>query len=452
MNSISNFQKQAADEIIESFEQLRWVMLSAQMQSGKTDTFYLVAFEMLRRGLIQHVVVLCGASDRELKRQNSDRRPFICKYRKYLGNIINDENSIDNIISNIDDDSLFTYVFNHDMKVNMNIYKNTLFIWDESHYAQSLGQVPTAFLTRNGISGNGNYDSLASNSNFMLSVSATNFSEKKNMIELNQNKKEVILETDSNYCGVKTMSENNQIQFFGNVDVFLNTALKRHQHEKKYAIIRFHSYTRKNIECIKNYGYKVIIYNNKHSKNCPIKSLDELNKEPTAPTVIIIQNMCRMGKRVPKDYISFVMETSFDPKTDTLLQGLLGRMCGYHNRRDIMIYLHFNNHVRNELSVYINHFIPTKAKNIISGKEFFRYSTNEVNEIMSTYISNKDILLDIIYDKMNKNEKYIEYKSHGTPISSKILCDLKKDMNIKYILSGTKSLIAGAVMVRKIFW
>jgi hypothetical protein len=55
--------------------------------------------------------------------------------------------------------------------------------------------------------------------------------------------------------------------------------------------------------------------------------------------VIFIRGMCRMGKRVPKDHISFVVETSKGSKTDTVLQALLGRMFGYHDNMNIRVYI-----------------------------------------------------------------------------------------------------------------
>ena len=64
---------------------LPWVMLVAQMQSGKTGTFLLVAAEMLREGKVEKVIIICGNSEKELKAQlQKDMREFRPKYRKYL--------------------------------------------------------------------------------------------------------------------------------------------------------------------------------------------------------------------------------------------------------------------------------------------------------------------------------------------------------------------------------
>jgi hypothetical protein len=70
-----------------------------------------------------------------------------------------------------------------------------------------------------------------------------------------------------------------------------------------------------------------------------MQSMDELAVAPHCNTVIFIRGMCRMGKRVPKDHISFVVETSKGSKTDTVLQALLGRMFGYHDNMNIRVYI-----------------------------------------------------------------------------------------------------------------
>ena len=48
-------------------------------------------------------------------------------------------------------------------------------------------------------------------------------------------------------------------------------------------------------------------------------------------TVILLKDRLRAGKVVPKEHIGFVWEDATSSKTDTLVQGLLGRMCGYYD-------------------------------------------------------------------------------------------------------------------------
>jgi hypothetical protein len=82
--------------------------------------------------------------------------------------------------------------------------------------------------------------------------------------------------------------------------------------------------------------------------------------------------MCRMGKRVPKDHISFVIETSKDSDTDTVLQALLGRMFGYHSNMNIRVYVS-NKVDLAEIDDYVRMMenplqsMPRRGKNLVAG-------------------------------------------------------------------------------------
>jgi hypothetical protein len=81
------------------------------------------------------------------------------------------------------------------------------------------------------------------------------------------------------------------------------------------------------------------------------------------------------------------METSNEPNTDVILQGLLGRMCGYHSYNDIEIHLS-NNVVEStdgstEFERYVryiefNDVIPLKANNIVSIKTITKSSLHQI--------------------------------------------------------------------------
>jgi hypothetical protein len=59
-----------------------------------------------------------------------------------------------------------------------------------------------------------------------------------------------------------------------------------------------------------------------------------LEEAPSRTTVVVIDGRLRCGKRVPKMHVGFVWELS-KSNTDTLMQGLLGRMCGYEGGADV---------------------------------------------------------------------------------------------------------------------
>jgi hypothetical protein len=62
---------------------------------------------------------------------------------------------------------------------------------------------------------------------------------------------------------------------------------------------------------------------------CEKTSLDFMKSEPASPTIVHICGRFRMGQVVPKRFIAMVYEQSANPNADTILQGLVGRMCGY---------------------------------------------------------------------------------------------------------------------------
>lgn len=420
MQTFSEQQVTAAEDIVRTMTNgpERWVKLSAQMQSGKTDTFYLVACQLLHLGVVSHVVIMCGSAEKELKNQVTNRRDMIRKYRKYVkGKIRGDHpdmtaddliDEIDSVVYKVDNDECFTYMWNCDMQkyiknVNSKPFHNTLFIWEESHFAQSVNQVPAKFLVYNKISGNGNIDHLKSNGNYVLSVSATGFSESIGLINMKQPKKDVTLHTGDGYYGVKEMVENGQIIGFGLFEQGLKDALDKAltKDKPKYAIVRVLNEDKyvSAMSILYSKGFKVVEYNGKTIKenSCSIKSLNDLSKEPLENQVVLIKGMCRMGKQIPKQHISFVMEASEKPNADTFLQGLLGRMCGYGQHEDICVYL--NNYVfeTGDINKYIQlsdtkdiQHVPLHANNVFSRK-------NKENEIKTKL--NEYFIFD--YDKVN---------------------------------------------------
>jgi late competence protein required for DNA uptake (superfamily II DNA/RNA helicase) len=60
---ISQQQIKAANDIIEAFKNRRWVILTAQMQSGKTTTYYLTADIMLMLRLVNKVIIFSVNND-----------------------------------------------------------------------------------------------------------------------------------------------------------------------------------------------------------------------------------------------------------------------------------------------------------------------------------------------------------------------------------------------------
>jgi hypothetical protein len=384
---ISQQQIKAANDIIEAFKDRRWVILTAQMQSGKTTTYYLTAAIMLMLRVVNKVIIFSGNNEIELKKQiNDSKNKFLKSLRRNL-NILNNYNlgEYDDIEDVFDDfEENIEVLWGRDMeKYEYSPDETVFYIWDESHYAQNKGMGPEKFLKSQGIRAHGDQYNLEENNCYMLSVSATPFSEISDNKHQNQNKTIINLEVDDEkYHGVKKMVQNELIHSYdySQWKTHLSKTLKRHTSSSpKYALLRLRDSLQMNTEdavrIIRRCGWKHKIFDS--SKFSQLQNIQELEDEPQENTVIVMKGKCRMGKVVPKQFIAFCMETSNNPNTDVVLQGLLGRMCGYHSYNDVEIHLSHNvvesTEGSTEFERYIryiesNDVIPRKANNIVSGK------------------------------------------------------------------------------------
>lgn len=342
---ISLQQQHASRQIVDNFKiGQRWCMLNAQMQSGKSTTYYLVASEMLRRKLVNKVVIFSGNCETELKNQVMDenKNKFLQAYENKI--LCNNPRKQD-IIRMIRDNLHVFWGFHNITEYNDNP-NNTLYIWDESHYAQTKDMGPHQFLTNIGISADGNQSLMKSKNVYMLSVSATPFSEYTNLLLHEQNKTVVRLEVTDEYHGVKNMLQRCLISGF-NTDRWtdaLQLVMKYHATtEFKYGLVRYRENLRKGITCdavksiVNGLGWNCLTFDS--SSETDIHSINELAVKPTNNTIILLKGKCRMGKVVPNRHIAFCMETSKNPNSDVILQGLMGRMCGYNKNKNVAIYV-----------------------------------------------------------------------------------------------------------------
>lgn len=348
----------AANQIMESFQVGNWTILTAQMQSGKTFTFLLVCSEMLRHNLIKSVIIFSGNAETDLRDQlkgkitGSDSE-FYHAYIEYLMKIhLFEFRDASQIIQQIK--AKITVVWGIELNKFRDHPENSLLIWEEAHFAQSLSQCPDKFLRRVGISADGDSAYLQAKNNFVLSVSATPFSELSDNIREEQNKTVVYLNPGNGYTSVKIIRDSGRLKSFSCFQEGLSRGLRTPHSSPKYAIVRM---TIKNEETIKQIvslnGWSFIIYDSigdreekdKTKAKELIKKGEEVWKNmvnaPEKDTVILIRGKCRMGKNLSKQHILFVMETAKNSMTDTVLQSLLGRVCGYSIGSDqIDVYLH----------------------------------------------------------------------------------------------------------------
>lgn len=351
---ISAQQIKAFEDILANFKLVRSVILLAQMQSGKTDTYMFVAFELLRLKLVKNVVIMAGFQDKELVEQLEDTKPSIKRYRRYMNEVL--QLSFDDI------EEITETMLDSGIKVvsgaNLNKRhfdgntKDTLFIWDESHYAQNKFNRPSHYMKMVGISANGDTTNFeGERNNYFLSVSATPLSELSDVIHEQQSKKIVKMEPGEGYVSVSKLYENGKIIKFSKwqTQLFKGFQSQIEESSPSYSIIRIRG--DKQMEEAKKIAEEVGIdyevYDAKEkliAKNdgnaLKMQSFEVLKHKPTLHKAIFIRGLLRMGKRIHKEHISFVMETSKKSKTDVLLQGLLGRMCGYHSYDNFSAFIH----------------------------------------------------------------------------------------------------------------
>jgi hypothetical protein len=312
MTTIYNNQIIAANNICNAFitDNIRYAVLKALCQSGKTGAFHTVIQNMFRDGHIQRVYILCGSNETELREQ------AIQDTMQYNSNYIDD-----------------IYVwFRQDFDKNVIDPKNSLIIVDESHMDQNQGQKLHQFLGSVGITMDGNPRVLAENNTYILSVSATPYSEIAALVHKETPYKKHVenLEPGQNYFGLKQYFDTNSL--LPTFDINANQRrfeILLRNHVNKWILIRLHSKKNPQVHIIKYIAAKINVRVCFFNATKSDISIDDLNVAPERTTIVIINGRLRAGKVVPKKHIGFVWEGAFSSKTDALVQGLPGRMCGY---------------------------------------------------------------------------------------------------------------------------
>jgi hypothetical protein len=386
----SEQQLKAAHDAISMYRDGRtnWVILLAQMQSGKTETFLFIACELIRLGCVQSIIIFSGNAETDLWQQLYDtitlaKSSFWRKYRRHIER--EEEIDFDELQDKILEKKLIQVVWGTQKSSYCGPTENTLFIWEEAHFAQNKGQGPDKFLAKLNISADGDQNILQNKNNFVLTVSATPFSELSDLHHMAQDKLIVKMMPGQGYIGVKDIRDAGRIRPWTDLRSGLNDALSLERTGNKWAIIRVTDNSVMVKEIIASKGWKYVEYDSSISLDARKKGTcrepgylawqSMNNKEaPVEDTVILIKGMCRMGKNIKKDHLLFVFETSKNPASDTILQGLLGRVCGYgHN--DVMVYLTAKVVNSHELDRYVQlwenegvQIIPRKANNLTDKK------------------------------------------------------------------------------------
>lgn len=369
-------QREAGKNIYNHFKRsIRQCALIANLQSGKTGTFQYVIRKMLRSGRVKRVIIISGMSDNDLKTQ-----------------AINDSKQL-----NPEYASQIAVRFNRDLPRIKGV-KHTLIILDESHYGSTKDQAVDKFLERNGIAVDGNTFKMEEYNNYILTVSATPFAELSDYSRGKNHHKEVVfLKAGDGYLGIRDFYTAGNMHPIFKIKDFPERFIEMMQ-EPKYYIGRFHKQTiseEELQELCDDAGVDMIVFAQTSEMVSYITKLSELNEKmenaPERPTLIVIKGKLRAGCVLEhKTHIGWVWENSTDPKTDTIMQGLAGRCCGYNSNMSIQIYISEKLFVKgendkNEIERYIdmldekrvvpqrgNHIIPQRG---LSGEtEEYKYA------------------------------------------------------------------------------
>jgi hypothetical protein len=352
---------QAGNEIYNHFIRgIRQCALIAKLQSGKTNTFQYVIRKMLMSRLVKQVIIISGMSDNDLKTQAEKKiKELNSEYKNQIA-----------------------VKFNRDLPRIKGV-KDTLIVLDESHYGSTKNQAVDKFLERNGIAVDGNIFKMEEYDNYILTVSATPFAELSDYSRgKNHHKEAVFLKAGDGYLGIHDFYMAGNMHPIFKIKDFPERFIEMIQ-ERKYYIGRFHKQTISEEELqhlCDDAGVDMIVFAQTSEMASFITQLSELNEKmenaPERPTLIVIKGKLRAGCVLDyKTYIGWVWENSTDPKTDTIMQGLVGRCCGYNSNMNIQIYISeklflTGENDKNEIERYIDmldekRVIPQRGNHII---------------------------------------------------------------------------------------
>jgi len=358
-------QIDAAKDIVRDFNEphtrRNHVILTAKMQSGKTGVCNSVVniisqTEIESEMAVKRYIFVTGMNDCGLKRQTSER------LKKQVIGATDDNIYIKKRNGN---DCKYIILKNSDLPRYTGTIDNSVIFIDESHYGSGEKNVLTAFFKKNNIDWK-NRNELISRNIYIVSVSATPF---KEIVSDTALCKDIIsLKTDSNYFGITDFITNGLIQdsqrddvtYDGRIFSYICDAYDRMKidgiygvifvRSKRFEVFKNNDYVKDKFRIVDVYSngsnidyrmieremeklYRINNLNNLMSKSIGIiKDIKDIDRIETKPILFLIKGAFRAGitiKRELKDIIYMVYDHS--TKSDTTVQALIGRMCGYRD-------------------------------------------------------------------------------------------------------------------------
>eukprot|EP00949_MAST-11_sp_MAST-11-sp1_P004818 g4818.t1 len=369
-------QCKAAEEILMHWlNGNRWVVLFAEMQSGKTGVMRYLAWLLndkgehgvklrTRLGLQESagadgvVEVIQHTHDNDLREQTKRELGPLSEGRAKASSTGASENPIvpeGNII--------------HGQNLKTKNWKKSgkAIFFDESHFGSAKDHTIPKDMEEKGIPLHVDLQSMEQRKTFVLSVSATPFTE----LEFQERRAIVKLKAGANYYSAKDMSERRLL--FNNKDFteksgkgiswkpcetivtglqnYLmdarkdKTGLAGRKHDSGlFMFIRI--ITRENCkganmrpDMIRSFGrkgFRVLEYDSANEKKEKVNLDKLLLAAPKKDTVIFIKNYLKTGKQLNTTHVGVVMDMPLQSKgprnVDTVVQGLVGRCCGYNKK------------------------------------------------------------------------------------------------------------------------
>lgn len=425
-------QRECGDSILKAFQDdssLAHVLLLAQMQMGKSGTYWYVIFKMLFNDVfnIENVIIMSGNREVDLyeqvKRDHMEYTKWYIEQENMSPSSLTDEIKKDMYKKSL---SRIQIIWGHGLSKDTAVVKpNTLIVWDESHYAQSEDNAPDKFFKRNSLDTlvNGTASTLNERNVRLLTVSATPFSE---LICFQKGHHKLVrLEPGEAYCGLETYCKKKAFKKSFHVNeeskIDMRSILKQYSEVNKYMLVRV-SDNRSSVKIIrdlcKELSIDLKLYNSK-KKDIQLK---DLNEKPDKATVILISGMLRMGKVVPKEHVSMVFEAATKNKkrqTDTGLQGLIGRMCGYTNKPngfDVKLYVEEG--IIEQVHEYLEQYY-SEVGPILSNAMNVRRNKPQKKSINAYHLIKIPYMMQFLTNKKNPRKKEVkEWLSDPTNLNS----------------------------------
>ena len=333
-------QADAKHEILTHFlGDIRYVILRAEVQSGKTGAYHGVGRDMMARNMIERVYIVCGSHETELRSQCLED----CKEHHMPEN-----------------QSKISVIFRQDFRKQTMNTRRALIVVDETHLVSMKDQTLYHFLKKHGLSMCGTSPQMIENETYILSVSATPHAEESAMIHGHSLKKMcVVMNPGPEYYGPLKYIENNKLRatyplhapvgkynfsrLLDNIESqgpsYLLFRVSRNNKQYDHLCARLAEWRAKGhalhiveYDSDKTDKDRQIVLTQKeqqmHEARWKVR-IPCLETEPEAMTVVLLKGRLRCGKRVPKQYVSLAWEMSKNANTDTIIQSLLGRLSGY---------------------------------------------------------------------------------------------------------------------------